>query len=194
MRLRVTLSTLMPISNMITLFLHKCLAVALLAVFSVSANAKNTPELLSSACGPPGKTFSVTRTAINPSLAIAPQNRARLIVFIDTVGLGASCNYSPRIGIDGTWAGAACGGSYLSVTIAPGKHMVCASGSKKLFSKYTALAGLTAQADKVYYLRERIIFTATPVISTVATYLEPIDPYQGQLLLSLRKRSISHPR
>jgi hypothetical protein len=62
-----------------------------------------------------------------------------------------------RIGVDGSWAGATNGKSFIYFSVAPGEHSVCTEWQSYVFKKTSERAGgaisLNLEAGKVYYLR-----------------------------------------
>lgn len=168
----------------------KC-ATFMLLLPSVAWGQDQSSTLLAQSCGPMGTRFAVHEGPPQPSLSVPPKTGARIVVFVETIGLGAGCGFAPRVGLDGKWVGATCAGSYISVDIDPGEHRLCANAFWKHPAKYTALYSFTAEPGNVYYFRAEMIQTAIPVISTVAMHLEPLNEEEGHLLLAARNSSES---
>jgi hypothetical protein len=62
------------------------------------------------------------------------------------------------IGIDGSWVGAYKYNSYLSMSVDPGEHHVCANVQTAFAAaSVTVLAHFTAEPGKVYYFRTRFL-------------------------------------
>jgi hypothetical protein len=63
---------------------------------------------------------------------------------------------SPRA-VNGSWAGATNGKSFIYFSVAPGEHSVCTEWQSYVFKKTSERAGgaisLNLEAGKVYYLR-----------------------------------------
>jgi hypothetical protein len=88
-----------------------------------------------------------------------------------------------RVGLDGAWVGASRSNTYLSFSVDPGEHHLCASWQSmfKTLSQNVALAPFTAEAGKVYYFGARILQLENKVFTLE---LEAINPDQGQYFVS----------
>jgi hypothetical protein len=169
----------------------RCAVLVYILSLAAWVHGQATTDLLNQACGPMGTRFAVHEGSPQPSLSAPPKTGARIVVFVETIGLGAGCGFAPRVGLDSKWIGATCAGSYISVDVDPGKHRLCANAWWKNAAKYTALYSFTAEPGNVYYFRAEMIQTAIPVISTVAMHLEPVNEEEGHLLLAARNSSES---
>jgi hypothetical protein len=141
-------------------------------------------------CGPSQAQFDV-KTDDTLHLSAQPeQGKATVYVFEDDLA-----GPTMRIGVDGSWAGATNGKSFIYFTLAPGEHNVCTEWQSNVFKKTSERVGgaksLTVEAGKVYYLRMTFeeITKASGRIK-----LELTDNAEGQFLLSSSALSNSHPK
>jgi hypothetical protein len=97
-----------------------------------------------------------------------------------------------RVGVDGSWAGANQGSSYFFFPAEPGEHHVCVNWQSRLEwrSRAFAMANLTAEAGKIYYLRVRIF----PGHYDFTFDLDPVNDDEGKFLVASSAFSISHPK
>ena len=87
-----------------------------------------------------------------------------------------------RLSVDGLWAGANRGSSYLSFSVGPGEHHLCSDWQSlpPWLRVQPSAAHLTAEAGQTYFFRSRVVehrgyFTLD---------LEEVDSDKGQLLVS----------
>ena len=145
------------------------------------------------ACGLDDIKFEVKNSASPPPAT--PENGKALVYVINLATQADSCIHcgnTARVGMDGAWAGATHGNSYLTLNVAPGEHHLCTK-LQSLFasvSRYVALANFTAEAGKVYYFRMRGIVTQTEAFLD----LDPVNTDQGQYLVATSKMAESHPK
>jgi len=92
--------------------------------------------------------------------------------------------------MDGAWVGANHGNSYFSVSVAPGEHHVCVTLQSSLVAQRVELAHFTAEADRVYYFRTRLVMSRTVELLE----LDPIDSDQGKYLVVSSTLSVSTPK
>ncbi len=95
-----------------------------------------------------------------------------------------------KFAIDGAWVGANHGNSYFSVSVEPGEHHVCVTLQSSLVAQRVELAHFTAEADKVYYYRTRLIMSR----SVELLELNSIDSDQGKYLIASFPLSLSSPK
>lgn len=62
-----------------------------------------------------------------------------------------------KLAMDGAWVGGNHGNSYFSASIEPGEHHICVELRSSLVAPCVELAHFTAQADKSYYYRKRLV-------------------------------------
>jgi hypothetical protein len=163
---------------------------ALIAVFfAAPAFAQAPPVAPTAACGPEGG-FAVKLDESLHTPAQPDPGKARLY-FLQDAGTSHTLGYpTVKVAMDGTWAGANHGNSYFSVSVEPGEHHVCVTLQSSLVADRMDLAHFTAEADKVYYYRTRLI------VSRSVELLEgnPIDSDQGKYLIASFPLSVSSPK
>jgi hypothetical protein len=146
------------------------------------------------ACGPDDTKFEVKNSnAIQPPAS--PENGKALVYVISLATQAESCSRcgsTARVGIDGAWAGAVHGNSYLTLNVSSGEHHLCTNLQSRFaaVNRYVALANFNAEAGKVYYFRMRGIATQTEAFLD----LDPVNTDQGQYLVATSKMSESHPK
>ena len=179
-----------------------------LAFLSLTVMAQNNSAATagSPGCGDDAIKFSVkTDKGQHPS---QPETGKALIYFIeDDSNFNSTPKPTTRAGLDGKWMGATHGNSYLSFSVDPGVHHLCASwqsaGAHPLAgllmgvstgqdSKAAALH-FTAEAGNTYYFKVRnIFFRADSSSSTkINLSLTPLDNDEGQLLANKSAHSTS---
>lgn len=142
-----------------------CLGLA----FGLQAHSTTLPD----ACGNDNTQFEVKAEKNQPAPALPAEGKAQL-VFIEQVDASAGgfcfgCNsFTTRFGVDGAWAGAAKGGSYFTLDVAPGEHHLCAywKGIQAARSKNIDVASVNTEAGKVYYFQSTIVERAGAVTGT----------------------------
>jgi len=174
---------------------------ALLAVllFAATALAQANPALppASSACGPLDVIFDAQ--ASTSRAAGQPEPGKALVYVVEDYrqAPGELTNPTLRVGLDGSWMGATRASSYIFFAVTPGEHHLCANWQSRLkrFSRLTSLARFSPDPGKIYYFRARIIYSPAGEGSAHASLdLEPVDPDEGQFLVSSFRFSDSHPR
>lgn len=148
-------------------------------------------ELLKRACGPMSARFSVHKSTPMPKLADPPRQDARIVIFVETIGLGNSCHFAPRIGVDGRWIGRDCAGGYVGFEVSPGDHMLCVTPWYSHPSRHSAIYQFHAKPETVEYLRAEMIFSTMGSLNTISLHIDPVNPAEGRLLLYTRKFSDS---
>jgi hypothetical protein len=94
-----------------------------------------------------------------------------------------------RVGSDGQWLGALRPGTYLTVSIDPGEHHLCAIGHIGLWS-HTSLHELNAKAGATYYFLAHVVGERADGDFA----LSQVDPDEGKYLVSKARFSASHPK
>ena len=138
-------------------------------------------------CGPANVQFEV-KTDPNRHPAPEPAPDKALAYVVENLRAGCfMCDTTTRIGLDGAWVGATKGNSYLSISLEPGEHHLCADLQfTHSDPETTCLASFTAEAGKTYYFRARLTDQNNSGKGAVdwAIDLEPIDVDQGQFLVA----------
>jgi hypothetical protein len=100
------------------------------------------------------------------------------------------CGEIVKLGLDGEWAGATKGNSYLVLPVASGEHHLCAEWDSRAWRlhKHLELAAFRAEATKSYYFRVHITPGTTETIETYR--FEPVNEDEGKLLVASLSRSI----
>jgi hypothetical protein len=136
----------------------KVVLIALLLTASLFARAQTA--VLPAACGPKDATFDVKLDKPQHTIEPPESGKARIFFVYDSGAPGplfAPSFTDTRVGIDGAWAGAARLNSYLSVSIEPGEHHVCAALWYSRLEQIVALAHLQAEAGRSYFYRVRLV-------------------------------------
>lgn len=142
------------------------------------------------ACGPENVSFKVTLDESQHTLLQPAPGKARVYFFHDT-GNGSSLGYpTVKVALDGAWVGANHSDSYFSVAIEPGERHVCVTLQSSWVAQRVELAHFTAEADKVYYYRTRLVVSR----SVELLELDPLDSDQGKYLIALFPLSVSSPK
>jgi hypothetical protein len=166
------------------------LAVMLLSCLAFAQNDAAIAKA-KAACGPDDIKFDVKNSDASQPPA-GPENGKALVYVINLATQADSCIHcgnTARVGMDGAWAGATHGNSYLTLNVAPGEHHLCTQLQSRFaaVSRYVALANFTAEAGKVYYFRMRGLVNQTEAFLD----LDPVNTDQGQYLVATSKMSES---
>lgn len=175
----------------------KLIVTVLLLISSTVAQDHAATTAAESACGPTPVTFSVTPdTTQHPTPQPDPDKA--LVFVVEDLGQCKECEGGSvgaplvRVGVDGTWAGAIRGNSYFFFDAAPGEHHLCMNWQSRLSSRADvfAMANLTAEAGKVYYLRVRVF----PGEANFSFDLDLVNSDQGKYLVASSPYSVSRPK
>ena len=155
-----------------------------------SAQVQAATARTAAGCGPSQVQFDVKLDDTLHVLAQPEAGKAIVYVFEDDF-----TGPTMRIGVDGSWAGATNGKSFIYFSIAPGEHNVCTEWQSNVFKKTSERVGgaisLNLEAGKVYYLR----MTFEEVTKASGRIkLDLTDNAEGQFLLSSSALSNSHPK
>lgn len=159
------------------------------------AQTKDVSDLTKAACGPDDVHFDLKTNTINHSITQPEAGKALVYVVGEDMSEGffcKGCDIVARVGLDGNWIGAINGDSFLSFSIEPGEHHLCANW-QSIFSrrsKYLSLANLNAEAGKVYYFRMRLTTQGQgnpPILD-----LDAINTDEGRYLVLTSKTSDFH--
>jgi hypothetical protein len=165
--------------------------VALIALLLAAPAFSQAPPAASTAgCGPANVSFKVKLDDPHHTLAQPEPGKAQVYFFQDA-GTPITLGYpTVKFAIDGAWVGANHGNSYFSVSVEPGEHHVCVTLQSSLVAQRVELAHFTAEADKVYYYRTRLIMSR----SVELLELNSIDSDQGKYLSASFPLSLSSPK
>lgn len=160
------------------------------------------------ACGDPAVNFNVKRVKGQSDVLAPPADFARVVVL--EAGLGYADGYfvpkgksrpkkykklpqaltpTVRMGMDGQWMGALRGNDFITFTVSPGEHHLCAQlqhlgnagTSTPLPMAY--LSDMKASAGQTYYFQITYMMIGGN-FSKSGLELHPLQNYQGRLLLS----------
>ena len=107
--------------------------------------------------------------------------------------MGNTLHSTLRIGLDGAWVGAYQQNSYLSVSVVPGEHHVCANVQPGFsIEQPVALAHFTAEPGGIYYFRTLFLAEITTQYPT-APHLDihPLDSDEGKYLIASYPLSVA---
>ena len=164
---------------------------ALIALlFAASASAQTSRAAATAACGPENVSFKVKLDDSQHTLAQPEPGKARVYFFHDA-GTSSTLGYpTVKLAMDGAWVGANHGNSYFSTSVEPGEHHVCVTLQSTLVAQRVELAHFTAEAEKVYYYRTRLVMSR----SVELLELDPINSDQGKYLIVSFPLSVSNPK
>jgi len=159
-------------------------------LFAVSAFAQLPSAASTAVCGPETVSFKVKLDESQHTLAQPDPGKAR-VYFLQDAGTSHTIGYpTVKIAMDGAWLGANHGNSYFSVSVEPGEHHVCVTLQSSLVAQRVELAHFTAEAEKVYYYRTRLVMSR----SVELLELDRIDSDQGKYLIATFPLSVSSPK
>jgi hypothetical protein len=170
----------------------------ILIAATVSAQNSAPAPLPQSACGPMNVKFQINiDDSHSPSPKVEP-GKALVFVIEDQQYTGAN-DTTVRVGLDGAWVGATQGDSYLSFTVAPGEHHLCADIRPGILSpgRTVSLFGLTAEAGSVYYFRARTTGGPSAAVApdhTISIDLDRLNRDEGKFLVASSPLSVSNPK
>lgn len=142
------------------------------------------PEMrYAAACGPATANFKV-KLDDSQHGPLIPQPGMAQVYFIHEAGIPFE-HLTPgyptvKYGIDGSWAGASHGDSWLAFPVAPGEHHLCATLQSSLVAERMELAHFTAVAGKSYYFRTRLLVSRSIELLDLVS----VDSDQGTYLVS----------
>jgi hypothetical protein len=162
--------------------------VLLVCAAPVIAQDRSADLRAAAGCGPAAIEFSA-KVDKNQHVVTQPEPGKALVYVIAQENPDDSYNtgdITTRVGLDGTWAGANYGESYLSFPLAPGEHHVCVDWQSSLASRQqlSGAAELTAEAGKTYYFRSCILPSRLTGGRREGLWLKQVDSAEGLLLLS----------
>jgi hypothetical protein len=160
-----------------------------------SAIFAQSPEsvLRAKACGAGTVQFAATSEGTEHPLAQPEAGKATVYVIGTFVG-DSPAQPTVKIGLDGAWAGATRGNSYIYMIVAPGEHHLCANWQSGFLtpSNLFALGNFTAEAGKTYYFRARAFNGTKRGVYSID--LDAANDDEGQYLVAASAFSKSHPK
>lgn len=163
-----------------------------LALLVTSATAQS----LTAACGPRDQNF-VTSHGPAGDLSAPPDPAMATIYVVEAYSLhdkGRFGRPTVRVGLNGAWAGATQGLSFLRLQVPPGEHHLCSQWQSiaKALTDQVSLLNLTTEAGKIYYLRIQILNDGGGDSSGPGLIdLQPVSTDEGRYLVSIAAQSIS---
>jgi hypothetical protein len=153
--------------------------------------------VIARACGPEAVTFDV-KTG-QPLAALPKPDAGKALVFViqdrRLVSECIKCTPTVRIGVDGNWMGAQHHDSWLSFSVQPGSHHLCADlqgeRGRSAEPKRISLASFTAEAGAVYYFRVR---TTNDRLGWTTVDVGAVNSDEAELLVTSYPPSSSQPQ
>lgn len=171
----------------------------LVLLFAIPAFAQNAPAANASAeaagCGPDNVSFSVkSNRSTHP--VTQPESGKALVYFLQDDKIFAS-RPRPTVkwGVDGNWIGATQSNAYLSFSVDPGEHHLCAEWQTAVIvgaGHQSAANHFTAEAGQTYFFRAQDFFRQN--VSPGRLKLAPVDSDEAMLLMSKYGLSTSKPK
>jgi hypothetical protein len=163
---------------------------------SCLARANDADMAGSPGCGDPNAKFEVrTDSAQHP--AQPDPGKAQVYFIQDDSNFASFPKPTTRAGLDGKWVGATHGNSYLSFSIDPGVHHLCASWQFAVIlgkGHMTAALHFTAEPGGVYYFRVKNTFFRSDTSAITDIALNPLDSDEGQVLANRFALSLSRQK
>jgi hypothetical protein len=176
----------------------RLILVAFLLASPVFAQNDVATARAAAGCGPEQVKFEVKADKKQHPAPQAESDKGLIYVFADVSGNNYGTGVlgvTTRVGVDGSWVGANNNHSYFFFAVSPGDHRLCTNWQSSVSwrSKVAKAVTLTAEAGKVYYFRTRML-PSSERQNEVIMKLEPLDPAEGQLLISSSSLSTSQPK
>ena len=176
-----------------TALVFLCFSVCAFAQQKIN-NGQSADQLrLPAACGPANVSFKVSLDQGQHGPAPIEAGKA-VIYFIHDVGIPSAARGwgypTTRYALDGSWVGAAHGGSWFELPVEPGEHHICATLQTALVDQRVELAHLTAEAGKTYYFRTRLVLSGQVELLE----LNQTDSDEGEYAVSEYPMATAHAR
>lgn len=172
----------------------KWVGLAVMGLLTASMYGQGTGAVAAakSACGPGDPKFSV-KTEPAKDVRASDEGEAQLYILEvqDHVAICPfGCGETVKLGLDGRWAGATKGNSFLVLPVESGEHHLCVEWDAHAWRlhKHVQLAGFSAEKGKSYYFRVHITPGTTETIDMFR--FEPVDADEGKLLVASRPQSV----
>lgn len=171
----------------------KQLGIVLLGFITASLYGQSAGSLATAkaSCGVGNPKYSVTTTAATVGDGdIKGKAQLYLLEVQDHVAFcPLGCGQTVKLGLDGDWAGATKGNSYLVLPISSGEHHLCAEWDSHAWRlhKHLELAAVSVEPGKSYYFRMHITPGTT---ETMESYrFEPVNEDEGKVLVASLPRT-----
>jgi len=171
-------------------------ATFLFATFAF-AQEQSPIAAVEAACGPKDVQFETQAAPSQPSTQPEAGKSLVYVVEVFDRAVGQLSRPTLRVGVDGKWVGADKGNSYISFSIEPGQHHLCANWQShwKRYSNEEAFHGFTADPGTIYYFRARINeIGGSGGASNFSLDLEPLNVDEGKYLVASSAMSTSQPK
>jgi hypothetical protein len=157
------------------------------------ATAANSPL---AACGDENVSFDVSRGEVKDQTDAPAPGKATLYIveFFNLRDKGRVGRPTLKHGLDGKWLGATQGFTYLSASIEPGEHHLCARWQSHFgkLADQVSLYNFNAEAGQRYYVRAQINVVGDNDILSMD--LEQVSEDEGRFLVSEAAHSESKPK
>jgi hypothetical protein len=172
-----------------------CIGLGAMALTS-STPGQQAPNPVSVACGPTKMDFNVSKETAPPGQAPpgpAPIAAGQALVYIvESMPQVPFVTKKVNIGKDGAWLGATDANTYMSFSVTPGVHHLCAvyqgHAAGMDAEGNTLLLRLNAQAGHTYYVNYHgMFFKDSPSIA----FFNFVDEDEGPLLLQRSQHAVS---
>ena len=174
--------------------MHKLMIGVLVCAVPTFGQGQPIDVRAAAGCGPVHEQFSVKVDKAQHKVTEPEAGKAMVYVIVEEKPRPGNAlylgNITTRVGVDGSWAGANYGESYVSFAVEPGEHRVCSDwqSSVKSRQKLSAAAELTAEAGKIYFFRVEL-WSGAPIEGN-KEFPEPdvrmkaVEKSEGMLLVS----------
>jgi hypothetical protein len=126
-------------------------------------------------CGPPDIKHGVRISAVGRVEQAIPDKALVHVVRPESFG-GA---IQTKLAMDGKWMGVNLGGTYFTISLEPGAHLLCSEAGNR------ALMDITVEAGRTYYLEQRPV---TNIVGKMKNSLRLLDDKKGlRALLACRQ-------
>ncbi len=149
-------------------------------------------------CGPIKVQFDVKPDRSQHSLGQPEPGKALVYVFEEfQAPAGRTVTPTVRVGLNGAWVGANRGASYLSFSVEPGEHHLCANWQSRVYSikSQYSLSSFKAESGKVYFFR------VAPRVESFQDGgdawrkdLAPVDRDEANYLIGISSLSLFRPK
>jgi hypothetical protein len=170
----------------------KVALVVLLLIVSAFAQDPAAITAAESACGPKEVKFDAKQDATKHPTPQSEPGKSLVYIIQDVGVMECSGCALTKVGLDGAWAGAEQGSSYIFFPVDPGERHLCVNWQSRLEwrSKAFAMANFTAETGQVYYFRIHLSISR----AIYSFDLDPINSDEGKYLVASSGYSVSHPK
>jgi hypothetical protein len=134
-------------------------------------------ERLQRSCGPPDVKHGIRVNRLGRVEQATPDN-AVVHVVRPSAAMGGAIQ--TKLAVDGKWVGVNVGGTYFTVSLAPGTHALCSQAGNRV------LIDLTVEAGRTYYVEQRPV---SNLVGKLKNALRLLDDKQGLRALASCRQS-----